>query len=151
MSTLKMLFLMIGLSTTATAQTTLVGIVQENYARFGQGDVPGILTTLDENIVWDHAGDPQVLNFAGVFRGKTGVGQFFQNVGTSTQITVFQPYNFRTEGNKVINDLHLEGIAVPTGKPFAADGVFTWTFNDQGLVTHWEMRGDMSNTEAAFR
>ncbi len=134
-----------------TVQTDLLTTVQDNYIRFGQGDVPAILATLADDIVWSHAGNPDVLSFAGTFRGKEGVLDFFRRVAEQSRISVFEPHNFRIEGHSVINDTRVEATAVPTGKASASTTTMTWTFNAAGLVSRFVATGDMSAVEAAYR
>ena len=136
---------------TTTIPTDLLTTVQDNYLRFGQGEVPGILATLADDIVWSHAGNPDVLSFAGTFRGKADVLNFFRQVGEQTRISVFEPRNFHLEGNRVSNEVHIEGTAVPTGRFWTFASTATWLFNTQGLVSRVDIRGDMSAVEAAYR
>lgn len=150
MKTIQMLIILTGFALNLTAQSANMKTAMDGYARFGQGDVAGILNSMSDEIVWVHAGNPAIVPFAGTFAGKAETGRFFQVVGQSTTITVFQPANFREEGNKVINTIHIEGTATPTGKPFAIDITVTWTFAPDGQVTRWECTGDMSTAEAAF-
>lgn len=124
--------------------------VQQIYACFGQGDVPGILAKLTDNVTWFNAADPAVAPFGGAFQGKNGVIQFFTALGTSTQTTHFEPSNFWEEGNKVYNDVVHEGFVRTTNKPFSVHASFVWTFNDQGEVTDWTSSGDFSSINAAF-
>jgi hypothetical protein len=132
------------------AQSANMKVALDGYAKFGSGDIPGIITSLSPNIVWKHAGDPAVVPFAGIFKGHAEVGRFFESVGKSIQITVFNPTNFREEGNKVINDTHIEGMVISTGKKYADDLTMTWTFGPDGKPIGWEAAGTMSGIMAAF-
>lgn len=125
--------------------------VQQIYTCFGQGDVPGILAKLADNVSWFNAADPEVAPFGGAFQGKDGVVQFFTALGTTTQTTNFVPSNFREEGDKVSNDVVHEGVVNATNKPFSVHASFAWTFNDQGEVTDWTSSGDFSSINAAFK
>lgn len=124
--------------------------VQHIYQCFGQGDVPGILDKLSDDVVFFNAADPAVAPFGGEFRGKDGVIRFFTALGTTTQTTVFAPSNFREEGNRVINDVVHEGVVPATGKPFRVTASFVWTFNDRGEATDWKSSGDFSGVNAAM-
>lgn len=133
----------------AQVQSANLKTVMDNYARFGQGDIPGILATLAGDAVWIHPGNPGLVPFAGTYVGPAGVGQFFEKVSKSVQITVFQPANFREEGNMVSNDVHIEGTVIATGKPYSSDVVMNWAFGPDGKATRWEAVGDVSSLEAA--
>ena len=131
------------------AQSANVKTAMDNYARFGQGDIPGILATLADNVVWEHPGNQAVVAFAGTYNGPAAVGQFFEKVRATVQVSVFQPSNFRENGNMVSNDCHMEGTVIATGKPYISDVVMNWTFGPDGKATHWETTGDLSSLEAA--
>lgn len=124
--------------------------VQQIYACFGQGDVPGIIAKLADQVRFFNAADPAVTPFGGTFSGKDGVVRFFTALGSSTQTTLFEPANFREEGSKIINDVRHDGVASGTGKPFSVRASFVWTFNENGEVTDWTSSGDFSSINAAF-
>ncbi|OWY21492.1 nuclear transport factor 2 family protein [Sphingobacteriales bacterium UPWRP_1] len=124
--------------------------VQQIYACFAQGDIPGILAKLADNVTFFNGSNPAVAPFGGTFRGKDGVLQFFQNLGVTTQTTHFEPSNFREEGGKIVNDVLHNGIVTPTGKPFSVMALFTWSFNEAGQVTDWKGTGDFSSINNAF-
>lgn len=124
--------------------------VQQIYACFAQGDVPGILAKLSNDVSFFNAADPSVAPFGGTFKGKDGVVQFFTALGTTTQTTHFVPSNFKEEGNKVINDVLHDGFVLATNKPFSVSASFVWTFNDKGEVTDWTSSGDFSSINAAL-
>ena len=142
------------MATTAAPATSLspnVKTVQKIYDCFGNGDVHGILSKLDNDVVWIHPGDPAILPFAGKRKGLAAVTGFFQQVGQNLQFNVFQPSNFRQDGNTVSNDLHQEATIISKNATYSLDAVFNWTFNAEGKVTRWEYSGDVSSLEAAFR
>lgn len=139
------------LASFAQGQSANVKTAIDGYAKFGAGDIPGIMTSLSPDIVWTHAGDPAIIPFAGTFKGQAEVGRFFEAVGKSIQVTVFNPTNFREEGNKVVNDVHIEGTVLSTGKKYADDLVMTWTFDASGKAIGWEAAGTMAGITAAFK
>ena len=134
-----------------TAQSANVKTAMDGYAKFGAGDIAGIIASLDPNVVWVHTGDPALIPFAGTFRGQAEVGLFFEAVGKSVQITVFNPTNFREEGNTVINDIHIEGIVTATGKSYIDKGRMKWTFGPDGKAVRWEVVGDVPGLTAASK
>lgn len=124
--------------------------VQHIYACFSQGDVPGILAKLADNVTFFNGADPSVAPFGGSFHGKEGVTQFFTALGTTLETTVFEPRNFRENANQVVNDVRHDGITRVTGRPFQLDIPFTWTFNEQGEVTHWDGSGNYASVNEAL-
>ncbi|MDX1910203.1 MAG: nuclear transport factor 2 family protein [Saprospiraceae bacterium] len=149
----KIFFMLLALVCSAAfiqAQSANVKTAMDGYAKFGAGDIPGILASLSPDIVWIHAGDPAIVPFAGTFKGQVEVGRFFESVGNSIEVSVFAPSNFREEGNKVINDVHIEGVARSTGKKYSDDLVMTWTFDTQGKAVRWEATGTMTGITSAL-
>ncbi|HNE28621.1 MAG TPA: nuclear transport factor 2 family protein [Saprospiraceae bacterium] len=132
------------------AQSANVQTVMDGYAKFGAGDIPGILNLLSSDIVWTHAGDPAVVPFAGTFHGQSEVGRFFELVAQSIQVDVFQPANYRESGNTVTNDCHIEGVARNTGKKYVDDLVMIWTFGPDGKAVTWTATGSMAGITAAM-
>lgn len=138
------------MSLTTSGNTSYTDIVIDLFNRFGQGDVPGIMERIAENAVWDQGGNPAIIPYSGKYEGKAAVMKFFGDVASSIQITVFEPSNFREEGNTVYNDVHLAGTVLANGNH--ADYVLhmTWTFDANGNVAYHQAAGDFSGVEAAF-
>ncbi len=124
--------------------------VQQIYACFGQGDVPGILSRMSDNASITHGADPKIASFGGTFKGKDALIKFFTALGTTTQTTNFAPSDFKEEGNKVINHVVHDGIALSTHKPYHVEVTFVWTFNEKGEAVDCTNIGDFSSMNAAF-
>ncbi|OWY21768.1 nuclear transport factor 2 family protein [Sphingobacteriales bacterium UPWRP_1] len=124
--------------------------VQQIYACFAQGDIPGIIAKLADDVTFYNDANPQITPWGGTFRGKDGVMQFFRNLGANSQTTHFEPFNFREEGGKIMNEVRHDGIITTTGNPFSVTVLFTWSFNNAGEVTGWEGTGDFSGIDNAF-
>lgn len=124
--------------------------VQQIYNCFAQGDVPGILSKLSDDVTFFNGSDPRVASFGGTFNGKNEVIRFFQNLGSTTQTTYFEPSDFREAGNQVVNQVRHDGVVNVTGRPFSVTVLFTWTFNEAGQVTDWKGAGDFSSINDAF-
>lgn len=120
------------------------------YDYFLQGDIPSILALCAENVVWKHAGNPNLVPFAGTFEGIPGSVRFFEAVGGSVQVTHFEPHSFHAAGNTVTNQINIQGIALASGKTYDNPAHVTWTFDEEGRITRYETSGDMSAIENAF-
>lgn len=130
--------------------TNNLSTVQSIYQCFVQGDVPGILARLADDVSFFNGSDPAVAPFGGEFKGKDGVLQFFQNLGGTLQTTHFEPSNFREENGYVLNDIRHDGVAMSTGKPFSVNVLFSWEFNDAGQVIAWKGVGDFSSINGSL-
>ena len=131
-------------------QSANVLTVQGDFAAFGKGEIQTIINSTADNIVWKHPGNPGVVPFAGTFTGHEGVGRFFQNVGSSVNITVFDPQNFVEKGNTVTSTVLIKGTVIATGKEYASTVDMAFTFDAAGKVTNWVATGDVASLEAAF-
>ncbi len=120
------------------------------YDYFLQGDIPAILAICAEKVVWAHSGNPSIVPFAGMFEGISGSVRFFEAVGSSVQITSFEPHSFRAEGNTVTNQVNIRGMVPASGKTYDNPVRVTWTFDDEGRISRYETFGDMSSLENAF-
>jgi uncharacterized protein len=56
------------------------GVVQGAYEAFGRGDVASVIDLMHDDVDWS---SPGTLPQGGHFRGKAGVGEFFQGIGAS--------------------------------------------------------------------
>ena len=78
-----------------------IGVVQEGYAAFGRGDIPGLLSRLDDNIEWKTPGMAD-LPTAGTRRGRAAVGDFFRIVNELFVFESFEPQSFLADGDRVV-------------------------------------------------
>ncbi len=120
------------------------------YDHFLQGNIPAILAMCAENVVWQHSGNPSLVPFAGTFEGIPGSIRFFEAVGSSVQVTHFEPHSFHAEGNTVTNRVNIRGMVLASGKAYDNPVSVSWSFDDHGRITRYETFGDMSAMEEAF-
>lgn len=137
------------LASTAT-QSTSIDKVLELFELFGKGDLPAILAMCSDDVDWLHGGNPGAIPFAKPFHGKEGVAGFFTAIGQSIQVTNLVPSNFRVEGNEVHHDFHVEATVISTGKSYAADVEYIWTFDQAGKICRHRSPGDYTQAELAF-
>ena len=128
-----------------------VALVQEIFDCFERGDIPGILARVDEQVRWQHPGDPSLLPFAGVFQGWAGVLQYLQAVRQSLRISSLEFRQFRHDSNQVLVDIRVLATALPGEVSFQIDAALVWTIGDRGKVIQLVQTGDVSALEAAFR
>lgn len=87
---------------------TEVEITIEVFTRFGNKDVPAILELLDDDVLIEFYG-PEVIPYAGTYRGLAEAETFFSTVLSSVDIHQFEPEQFLSDGKMVTvtGDLHL--------------------------------------------
>ena len=78
-----------------------IGVVQEGYAAFGRGDIPGLLSLLDDSVEWKTPGAAD-LPTAGTRRGRSEVGAFFGTLNEIIEFEAFEPRSFLADGDRVV-------------------------------------------------
>jgi len=129
------------------AQNT--GVVKDAYAAFGRNDVPGILATLDDAIVWKAVigAGPQVPT-SGERRGKPAVADFFKILGEAFQFERFEPRQFVAQGDTVVA-LGSYAARTSTGKRIESEWVMVFEFRN-GKISQFQEFTDSAALNAAF-
>jgi ketosteroid isomerase-like protein len=126
-----------------------VAVVQRAYEAFGRGDINGLLALLDENIPWETPG-PADLPTAGRRRGHQAVAEFFQTIGTVSDIVRFEPKTFVSQGDRVVVLGEETGRMKATGNSVEFEWVHVFTIRD-GKVVAFKEYGDVSAIVAELR
>jgi hypothetical protein len=130
------------------AQNTKV--VQDAYAAFGRGDIATLLGFMTDDIHWQPViGTATHVPFSGERKGKTGVGEFFEQVAAAEDFQQFEPREFVAQGDKVVALGHYRAVTKATGKPFESDFVMVFTLRDGKVATFQEF-SDSAGINAAF-
>ncbi len=112
-----------------------IATIQELYAAFGRGDIPGLVERLAPDIVWENPG-PAHISYFGTHRGRQAVlKNIFEFVGANFDVQAFQPTDFLASGDKVVVLIHMEVVLRPTGKRVVQDLAHAWTLKN-GLPVH---------------
>ena len=80
---------------------TNVAVLQQGYEAFGRGDIPAVLELLTEDVEWTMQG-PSVISFAGTFRGREGIEEFFSLLDETVEFEQFEPRKFIGQGDTVV-------------------------------------------------
>jgi len=124
-------------------------IVKGIYEAFGRGDIPAILSSLADNIEWIVAGREDGIPYAGTYRGRDGVGQFFSVLGDNIGYSLFEPREFIAQGDRVAVFGHYQGTVKPSGNSVEAEWAMSWTLQD-GKATKFRAYDDTAAVVAAF-
>jgi ketosteroid isomerase-like protein len=76
-------------------------VVQQGYEAFGRGDIPAVLDLLTDDVEWTMQGPP-VIPFAGTFRGREGIAEFFSLLDETVEFEQFEPRKFVAQGDTVV-------------------------------------------------
>ena len=126
-----------------------IKMVQQIYADFGQGNIPGILNRLDPEVGWVNAG-PESVPYARRRQGREAVQSFFASLDAAVEVRSFEPKEFFGSGDRVVVLGTWMGRAKPTGQAFASDWAMAWTVRD-GKVTSFQSYEDTDAIATAFR
>lgn len=123
---------------------SVIEVTQDVFVSFGDGDVPGILAQLDEDVVINFYG-PEIIPYAGDYRGLDEARNFFETVLSSVDIHQFEPEQFMSDGDMVTVTGQLHLTARSTGRSFKSAFVHVITVKDQ----KWLRFRDFMNTAVA--
>lgn len=128
--------------------TDPVAVTRELFVRFGNGDVPGIVELLDDDVRIQFYGPP-VIPYANDYRGRAEAQRFFETVLASVEIHQFEPEQFLCDGNMVTVTGQLHLTARSTGKDFRSDFAHVITV-ENGKWTRFRDFMDTASAVAAF-
>lgn len=111
-----------------------VAAVQDIYACFGRGDIPGILAHVAPDARWEHDATDHGIPWLKPGVGHDHVMKFFVELA-AVDITVFDVRNLLVGGDQVAAVIWLEATVKATGGQFKDFEVHLWTFNGEGQVS----------------
>jgi ketosteroid isomerase-like protein len=123
-------------------------IVQQEYARLYQGDIPAMLDAMSENVVWIEPGASNV-PFAGTYTGLNQVQEFLTKLYESIEFTQLDPSEFVSEGANVVVLGSYSARAKATGSDYTTDFAMVWAFQD-GKIVKVQSFHDTAAEAAAF-
>ncbi|MGB9107727.1 MAG: nuclear transport factor 2 family protein [Telluria sp.] len=124
-------------------------LVQDAYRLFLNGDIQGVVERCHDDAEWTSP-ESDYIPFAGMFRGKQGIAEFFSKLGESADPVRFEPQEFIAEGDKVVVVGQATWHAKPTGRTFDSPFTHVLTMRD-GKVARFEAYADTAAGERAFR
>lgn len=124
-------------------------LVQQNYAAFEQGNLPGLLSNLTDDVVWESRYTSNV-PFGGLWHGHEGVTQFFANLSETLDVKDFGIEEFISQSNTVVV-LGYEKVQVKsTGYEYTNEWVHVWKLS-KGKVIKVRTYNDTATTAVAFK
>ena len=111
-------------------------VVKDGYAAFGRGDLPGLLALMADDVEWRAPGPG--LPLAGTYRGRDGVGSFFQKLAQEAEILEFQPREFLADGDRVLVVGSERARVRSTGRTVEIDWVMSFTVRDGKVAAFQE-------------
>lgn len=108
--------------------------IQQIYACFGQGDVPGILSRLSADVEWEPETTDQGIPWIRPGRGHAAALAFFGVLGEALEFHAFAPEAMLSDARSVAVVVRHDFTVRATGRRVAGLEIHHWTFDDQGRV-----------------
>jgi hypothetical protein len=89
---------------------------------------------LADDVEWQVAGSPELLPWAGTFRGRDAVRGWLETLDEHLEYDRFEPLEFFADDDTVVEIVRAAGRANATGRPFESEIVRIWTFHDDEAV-----------------
>ena len=125
--------------------------IQDMYAAFGRADAQGVLSHIDEQVVWRPImGAASFVPTAGERRGKAAVGEFFKTLAETIAFQEFQPKQFVAQGDTVVALGTYKATAKATGRPFTSEWTMVFTLKN-GKVVEFKEYADTAAINASFQ
>lgn len=131
-----------GMDTTQTNQTSQISpaqTIEQMYAAFGRGDIPGLLDLIAEDVDWGRTiaapGGDVVPHLRGGI-GKDVAVAYFTAVGRDMEFHTFAPRLMAAAGDVVLSVIDAELTVRATGKRIRFDEVHEFTVRDGKVVRY---------------
>jgi ketosteroid isomerase-like protein len=128
-------------------------VIGELYRLFGEGRVAETFPLMDPEVVLHEPGDPEVLPWAGEFRGHEGVQRFYDGLARGLSRIEIDPDSLELaeifDGRVLVLGTE-RGVASDTGRGYETRSAWIWTVRD-GRITHLQAFHDTAAMAAAFR
>jgi ketosteroid isomerase-like protein len=124
--------------------------VQNGYALFGKGDIPGLLKLYTDDVEFIIPGPTDLVPFAGVYRGQEQVATFFAALNEAVEFERFEPQNFIAQGDAVVAVGYGRGHARASGHPYEEEWAHVFQMRD-GKVARFQVYTDTAATVQAMQ
>jgi uncharacterized protein len=115
-----------------------VEATKKGYECFQRGDIPSLIRDLlDDNCIWISPGPKDKLPWAGTFKGKHEIANFFAQVGQNLEFSEFAPREMIEQGETVVVLGTLAGRAKKSGKAVKNEWARVFKFR-QGKVVFFQ-------------
>jgi ketosteroid isomerase-like protein len=116
---------------------------------FGQGDIPGALVLLTDDVDWWLAGPREILPWAGARRGREQVGRFLVAFPETLEILAFEPREFIAHDETVVVLGHERARVKPTDRLCETEWAMVFTLRD-GKIARFRQHHDTAAWVAAY-
>jgi ketosteroid isomerase-like protein len=108
-----------------------------------------LFEVLDADVAWEVAGSPELLPWAGVFRGREAVRGWLETLNAHMEYGRFELLEIYGDEDLVVEIVQAAGLAVTSNRSFESDVVRIWTFRG-GKAVRVRSYYDTAAYERAF-
>ncbi|WP_405163017.1 nuclear transport factor 2 family protein [Nocardia sp. NBC_01499] len=123
--------------------------VESLYAAFVQGDIPGLLATLGEDIDWASETTSTVAPWYGVRHGKEAVSSYLQQLAETLEVKDFTPLLYAVADSDILTVVRFHAVNRATDRPITMDLHHQFTFHGDH-ITYFRGTEDTAQVEATF-
>jgi len=118
--------------------TSNIEATKKGYECFQRGDIPALIRDLlDDNCTWVTPGPKDKLPWAGTFKGKQEIANFFGRVAENLEFSEFASREMIEQGDTVVALGTLTARAKKTGKTMKNEWAHVFKFR-QGKVVYFQ-------------
>jgi len=112
------------------AEQDNIRLMQDMYAAFGRGDVPGMLANMTEDVDWGTETTATEIPWYRIRQGHGGVADFFATLAREVDFERFEPNLFTAAGDTVLVHLDYTYRFKKNGKGASTGAVHQFKFRD---------------------
>ena len=112
-----------------------LGLIQEVYAAYAQGNSQFILDRVTDDVDWINEG-PNSIPYAGTFKGRKDVQRFFEAIGTSVDNGRVTAEDWIAQGDKVVSAGRFTATVKKSGRRIDVPIAHVFTVRD-GKIARW--------------
>jgi uncharacterized protein len=123
--------------------------VQAIYEAFGRGDAAYILDNVADDVDWASDTSSHAAPWYGVRRNKKEVAGFFEAVGTTMSVELFEPLTIVASGDEVLAVIRFKATRTANGRSVDMNLHHYFRFSG-GKIVYYRGTEDTAQTEAVF-
>jgi len=128
---------------------TKIEAVQRLYDGYGRGDLESVLAELADDVDWAAEAAGDAVPWWGPHVGKADVPRFFEEIGSTVDVTKFDVVSLMSNDHNVVATVHWSFTVKATGKTASMYMQHWWRFAD-GKIVFFRGSEDTDQSARAF-
>ena len=130
------------------AKDNNVGLIEDVYAAYAQGNSQFILDRITDDVDWINEG-PGSIPYAGTFKGPADVQRFFEALGSSVDGGRVTPDDWIAQNDKVVTTGRFTATVKATGRRIDVPIAHVFTIRN-GKIARWAGYADTARVAEAY-